>query len=419
MLDTVVLSLPPHDFTILDHDAFTPSSRGLLVQPYYPLRRGGMACINNPDKSATERYGYMPRLTLSKRPATAGFRVALRIDASLPKLKFGNNFDELTDADLPFLCERLAQQMRAMGVRVTPEAIRRAEVSAIHYSKNLPLTDHTRCSMVIREIAKGSITRQLDSVKTDYRNDGSAIRFHATAHEVIVYDKLKDLERARVSDKRSYESDNQGQLDLLHVGFAKPFEVLRLEARLNNRRKLKTLLDRLGTPCPLTLESLYSEALAKTVLLDYWRMITPDVPLLALSHFAAGELYDAIRRENPDAKPGKALQLVGALAIVQKEGMEGLRVRVEQSANPRTWGRLKASLQGISVSSHMKYNALRVAEGHLRRFEPLRLADYQVEQKKAGGGNSGKKMAGVDMTLLRGTDATNPALPAKYKGNAL
>lgn len=254
MLDTIALSLPYDTFTILDHDAFSPSSKGLLAPPYYPIRRGGFSCTHNPSRTFMERHGYHPRLTLSKRPAPRGFDIRLRVEASFPKLKFGNNFDELQEGDLDFLCRHLSMQLERMGVRVSAGAIREANVSAIHYSKNLPLTDYTRCSMVIREIAKGSITRLLDSNKTDYRNDGSAIRFHSSSHEVIVYDKLKDLARAKISNKRSFESHNELQLGLLDEPMPKALEVLRIEVRLNNRTKIKKLLEKLELSRPLTLE---------------------------------------------------------------------------------------------------------------------------------------------------------------------
>ena len=378
MMDSIALTLQPHEFAIMDHDAFTPSARGIFIQPYYPIRRGGIACVCNPSRTDTARFGTLPRLTLYKRPAPIGFRIGLRVDISLPKLKFGNNFDELEQADFSYLCDRLVKQLERMGVKVRPETIKNAEVSSIHYSKNLPLTDYTSCSMVIREIAKGCVTRHLDSVKTDYRNDGSAIRFHASSHEVILYDKLKDLERGKISDKRAIEDNNAIQLSLLSTPLHKPLEVLRLEVRLGTRKKIKSLLVKLGRPCQLTFETLYSMTLAKEVLLHYWQLITPDMALLACSGFPSGELYNAIYREKPAAKPSQVLQLVGALAIIQKEGMDGLRTHLQGHTTSRTWYGLKKQLRGINLTSHMKYAPVRVAETHLHEFKPLRLALFQT-----------------------------------------
>jgi hypothetical protein len=70
------------------------------------------------------------------------------------------------------------------------------------------------------------------------------------------------------------------------------------------------------------------------------------------------------------------LQLVGALAIIQNTGMNGLRHSIEHHSTPRTWQRLKKSLHEQEINSTMRFNSLRVAEGHLRMFEPLRLQNY-------------------------------------------
>lgn len=380
MLDTIALSLKTSEFKIMNHDAFTPSSKGVLEQPYYPVRRGGFTCKNNPTKKNIERYGYMPRLTLSKRPAVAGFSVLLRVEASLPKLKYGNNFDELTDADFERICELLVLQLKRMGVHTTVKLLQNAEVSAVHYSKNLPLTDYTSCSMVIREISKGSVSRQLTGTKTDYYNDGSAIKFHANSHELIVYDKIKDFERGKISRKRALDSHIQpAQFSLLTDSFKKPFEVLRLEARLGNRRKIKDILSKISMKPELRFKDLYSESVAKEVLLQYWKMIITDMALIVCSGFPSGELYDAIHNSDPKLKPSQILQIIGSLSIIENDGMEGLRTRLERHSTPHSWYNQKKKLNDISITSHMRYNPVRIATQHLHDFVPMRLKDYKKE----------------------------------------
>lgn len=379
MIDTVALTLSPHHVRFLDMDVFTPSARGLLTPPYYPIRRGGMACHYNPTRKDMERFGYMPRLTLSKRPTQGGFAVFLRVEFSAPKLLYGNNFDELENADFPAVCEKLRQQLAHMKILVPLAALQSAEVSAIHFSKNLPLTDYTSCSMVIREIAKGSVTKQLDGTKTDYRNDGSSIRFHASRHEVIVYDKLKDLERGKVSDKRAFEPHNFMQLNLLDFTLPKQFEVLRIEARIGNRQKLRQLLDKLGCTGPLTFQALFSAAISQTILKDYWRLIMPDMPILAASGFASDELYNAIQKSDPTTKPAKILQMVGALAVTHRVGMGGLRALMEGRGTARTWQRMKQDLGQLALLSKMRFSTLQVAERHLAEFKPLKLAEWKKQ----------------------------------------
>jgi hypothetical protein len=44
MLDTIALTLDRHQFEMLDPDRFSPSAKGLLLPPYYPL--GGRGNFN-------------------------------------------------------------------------------------------------------------------------------------------------------------------------------------------------------------------------------------------------------------------------------------------------------------------------------------------------------------------------------------
>ena len=243
MLDTVALTLDSRQFEILQPERFSPSAKGLLVAPYYPLgSRGNFACLQNPTKTDLKAGRYLPRLTLSKRKISAGFALTLRIEFSAPKLIFGNNFDELNSCDFYKVALALQERLGQMGVRVAKDTLRQARVSAIHYSKNIAFTDYTTCSMVMSELDLIDLTARLDLTRTDYRNKGHAIRYHANSFEVMFYDKLRDLEKARYSEKRAIERNYGAQLEMLNGrnSSPKPLEVLRIEVRLGTRASLIT-----------------------------------------------------------------------------------------------------------------------------------------------------------------------------------
>lgn len=410
MLDTLALTLRQSEFEVKDMDLFSPSARGLYQPPYFTLgKRGYVACVQNPTKGELEQGIYKPRLTLTKRKARGGYDVSLRMEFSAPKLVFGDNFRELEDRDFGKVLDRLHVTLSGMGIRVKRECLRRARVSAIHYSKNIRLADYTTCSMVLGELGKADLTKRLDCNKTDYRNEGAAIRAHASSYEVVFYDKVRDMQQALgISEKRGLEKDYAVQRDLFAV-LPRKLEVLRMEVRLGKPAKLQSLLDELGIAAALTFETLFSAAISRTVLLHYWHKATGDVPLLALSGFAPDELFQALMKESGNtAKPAKVLQRLGLLTLTQAVGLRGTKALVTEHADARTWQRMKKDLNGLDAPTKMKYAATREVGRCLDAFEPL-----EIE------GIEDKKMAGVDMTLLRGTDATNPALPVKYKGNAL
>lgn len=250
------------------------------------------------------------------------------------------------------------------------------------------------------EIGKIDLTTRLDCNKTDYRNEGSAIRAHATSYEVIFYDKVQDMRQALgKSEKRGLEDDYAMQQDFF-ASLPRGCEVLRMEVRLGSRNKLKSLLQSLNIDAPMTFEALFSSSIARTVLLHYWNIMTADLPLLALSQFAPEELYQAMQSESANQeKPAKLLQRLGMFALVQSVGLRGAKSLVMQNADARTWQRIKKDLNGLEQLAKMKFRAARQIETCLYAFQPIRIGDF-----------AGKKMAGVDMTLFRGTDATYPAL---------
>ncbi len=97
MIDTIVLVLNTSMFTILDHDKFSPSTKGLYssTDGYYRLGgRSNFTCKQNPTRNELKRGVYKPRLTATKRMNRAGnFEITMKIEISIPKLLYGNNFD--------------------------------------------------------------------------------------------------------------------------------------------------------------------------------------------------------------------------------------------------------------------------------------------------------------------------------------
>ena len=242
MIDTIVLTLRQNMFTIIDHDKFSPSTKGLYDQTdYYRLGgRSNMVCKQNPTQSELKIGIYKPRLTITKRfNEYHQFEIMMKVEFSIPKLLFGNNFDEMDGTEFNKAVGLLQQKLKQMSVLVFEKFLINAPVSAIHYSKNIPLTDYSTPYSYLEKIYKTNINEKLDLNQTDFRNEGHSLKYRANSFEIAFYDKLKDLDKARISEKRAEEKDNAIQLNLFEkIKVKKPFEVLRMEARLNKKQKL-------------------------------------------------------------------------------------------------------------------------------------------------------------------------------------
>lgn len=381
MLDTVALTLDQPQFEVERPELFSPSAQGLLTRPFYPLgARGNFSCVLNPTRDKLDAGRYMPRLTLTKRKGQVGFALTLRIEFSAPKLLFGNNFDELRSRDFEAVLLALHGSLVERGIRVREEELRGARVSAIHYSKNMAFTDFTTCSMVIGELGLINLNGRLDLSHTDYRNEGHAIRYHANSFEVTFYDKMKDLQKARLSEKRAVERDNGVQLDMLRggPGFPKELEVLRMEVRLGNRTKIRALLRHIGHEAEPTFAALFDTSLAKEVLLHFWRNVRSELPLVAQVRTRRPEeiLAALVVAMDGKGRPGKLLQCLGAAVLVGSVGWRGTGAMMARHCSPRSWQRYKRELKTLDLADWCGFSALRQVDEALTSFEPLRLATY-------------------------------------------
>lgn len=379
MLDTVVITMNESQFQLTDYERFSPSAVGLFKPPYYRLgARGNFSCYQNPTKTDMKMGIYKPRLTLTKRMKQGGFSINLRIEFSAPKLIYGNNFDELVETDFDQIAQTLLERLESMGVYTDYERLAESDISAIHYSKNIPLTDYSTCSMIISELQKLNLNKKLDLSGTDYRNNGQAIRYHTNNFEIAFYDKIKDLKQAKTSEKRAIEKDNYAQVDLFSGReFPKQFDVLRMEVRLGNRQKIKQVFDKLGIEKKLTFSRLFCPDISQKVLQHYWRTIWQDLKIPLMANDDTADAYRQIQSQT-GYKPAKIMQLIGAIKMVQDLGVRGARSLIEEQADARTWQRIKKDIDGLQLSNKQKFTALANIGNAIDEFEPLKLVDYEI-----------------------------------------
>lgn len=360
MIDTIVLTLPQESFAITNPDAFTPSAQWAITENKYALR--GIISKQNPTKKELASGVYNPRLTLLQHPyfakaskgkPTSTVKTLLKIELSLPKLFFGNNFEELTQKQFPDLVQKLCTVLHTMGIATDVETIACASASGIHFSKNIPLTDGSIAYHYISKIKEANATLTLDVNQTDYRNTGHSYKWHSNAYELVFYDKIRDLEQAKKSDKRSMEKDNAIQLhlyDALHN--KKMFEVLRMEARLNNRRKIQQLLKKLNIKAELTFKGLFKTNIARKVLLHYLAEVErARPPLLDFKTNNAKSLLVTLIFNNPTISPRRILQLYGMKLALDHISIRELRTMFG-ACNKRSWYRLIADMKDVTITQH-------------------------------------------------------------------
>lgn len=368
------MTLKQNMFVVTEPDRFEPSARDILAGTCRLGGRGYVKCVQNPTKSEFARGIYKPRLTLTGRIGHHGYEVTLQIDFSAPKLLKGNNFEELTEPDKTLLIDRLWNRLAEMGILTSRETLLHASVSQIHYSKNILLLDYSTASYYISLMVQANTSRAIDINKSDYRNGGSVIKLHANTYEFVVYDKVQDLKQSKVSEKRSIEKDNTIQLSLLQtIDPQKPFEVLRIEARLH-RSKLLQLLRKIGIQEPPTFNNLFRKEISQAILTRFIDII--EKRLLVLQDYSSRnlrELLSTIIVQNPGISTRKALQLIGMRLCLEEMCPREIR-NMFYKENKRGWYRLVADAN--SVKRIPRGSPFQFIRNQIEKFDPVKLVDF-------------------------------------------
>jgi len=376
IIDTVILLISQEDFKILDYEVFCPSARGIFEPPYYKLSKGSFNCIQYPTKQDLITGNYKPRLTLSKRLVCGGYSIALKIEFSAPKLLFGNNFEELENNNFEAVILKLHQKLEEMGILIDVEKLKFAQVTGVHFGKNIILKNATS-SLVINTIKKLDISRRLDSGDTDYRNEGQAIRYHTNSYELTFYDKMKDLEQAKITEKRATEKDNLIQLELFTKEEILKNEVLRMEVRLNTKKKLREIFIKnnynLKNP---TFHSIFNVELSRLILNYFWQeYIVPSLNIVLLAKESPDVLYH--KAKSIDITENKTLQIVGALQLINDCGCR----RLKSFLSAPVFYRLKQDIERFEVVDNYLYSVFKSVQTNIQSNNRCKIDDLYFYAK--------------------------------------
>lgn len=376
MIDTVILTIPSYKYQILNKDKFMPSARLLSEAGYFNLN-----FVNNPTVSDKKAGLYLPRLTIRKRGHQGVFTTDLKIEFSVPKLLFKNNLEEVIESDFLQIQSKLQLGLLHMGVSVFENDLKNAVVSVFHPSKNIPLTNGSTASFVIKELAKINLTKKLDLSKTSFRNDGKALQFYSNSHSIVFYDKISDLNqpKGRAIDK-DQTSDQLSLFNELSNQFA-ILEVLRFEVRLSKKQKMISILKALNLKSDPKFCDLFANQVCQKVLLHYWSdFIASRNEFLFSSISKPIHSLKSIISANSKINSKHALYLLGLGLIYKDGGARELRQLIESSYSNRTWQRISKDIDRLSQysqASEFKQDYFRDITRELNEMTPYKLAQGQ------------------------------------------
>lgn len=170
MIDTITIRLPLKKIHFKNDDEFRPIS---LSEIYYFRPQKYVKTIFNPGKTLAKNTRYTPTYIGEKILANNGTGVGyfLKVEASLPKLLFGNNVEELSPGDeyLNTIVKTLQDAiLRDLGIRYTAEEILSGDVVKIHIGKNFKFDDPGAPTTIIQIVCKSRADRRCDDRKKEF-----------------------------------------------------------------------------------------------------------------------------------------------------------------------------------------------------------------------------------------------------------
>jgi hypothetical protein len=286
------------------------------------------------------------------------------VEFSAPKLLYGNNLQEVEDKDFESVIWQLNEVLKEMAVETTTEALANASVSAMHYSKNIILEGRRTCMQILGEVHKSNLNGKLDYEWRSFKNGGEAVRFHCNSHELIFYNKVKDMEKGNLSPKRSIGGGGT-------IAEGSPFynkEILRIEARLNKPGILRKKLERSGCKVEeeMKFKDLFSADTSKAVLSHFWSIIKGNMPLRVSERNSAADIFFAAA----GLKIFFRLQLTAFILIVNELGISPIKELLGAKEDPRKFNELSNAVGAIKEK--LKYSPFDNVDKALNAFITLK-----------------------------------------------
>lgn len=336
MIDTICLLVPKNQMAYLN---------GVVDWQLYSATEEYQKFVRNPSKMDKGTGKYFPRLTGYKRLYNQDANV--RIEFSVPKLLYFNNLDELTESDFTEVIRLLQERLKTMGIIVEKRILENANVSSVHFSKNILLEDGYTASHLISEMNKVNIRKTFDFAKTRFMNDGQSLYAHTTSHQLVIYDKIADMGKGK---KRAIDKDQTTyQINLFDEikKEKKVLEIIRFEVRINKKQKLNSLLEGLGYQKNPVFKQVFNMEMSKKVVTEYWRKMIKErsLGLFSLS-MSNKDMLQTIFLADRAIKPKQSIYLFGLFQLARDEnGMRQLRTIVSKRSHDRTWYRITQDMQ--------------------------------------------------------------------------
>lgn len=363
MLDTIILLLPELKFRITNPTMFSmhPDILGKII--------GYTKSQNNPTALDRKLDIYKPRLTLFKR----GRELFLKIEFSAPKILWRNNVDELCEEDFDTVVGQLRLKIAEMGVQIWTHDLKKAEVLAFHPSKNIIITNNYSASLAVRELKKTEVSWLFDVDYKEFKNAGEIVQFYTKSNAFVLYDKVRDLPKP---EARAIDKDQTLYQASLFDSLHRKIQILRIEVRLCEKRKINEILGKLGFNKNPTFEDIFKQKLCKGILKLYWEQFFSDYKFIFNVSSNPQRLLEILLAKSNRITLKQAINWIGLMALIRDdEGFRGLRTIIRKYRPRTSWAHFRSKIERFRGDIHKQnlFTFINDVEIQLDKFESIKL----------------------------------------------
>ena len=335
---------------------------------------------------------YLPKVEIFEKVDTKSLQTEydLVITLSLPKFLYGDNYQEIAASDRKNIIHDLSERLSRIGIIVSPYAIDGAQMSVVHFCKNIVMQTEHSVRAILTELSKVDIGKAYDTtddIRRKNKNNSETLHLRCGTREWSMYDKVEDLKKPR--NKSEDKEKTPQEKELVEIYNLTNKEVFRYEYRLNKAQTIKSEINKLLSrpyETPVIFADLFSEELWKKVLLSSWKRITtrPENQLALISPNSRLDLLlHILQKAKQNDKNGhsqnQALWSYGLATVIQDHGAKAVRKELEKIWSDKSDCRLSKKLDiAISLCSDIPLSEgiIHVSK-ELEKFERITLSSLE------------------------------------------
>ena len=377
MIDTITLSIPVTKMDIGNLEQFSPSAINVFTTD-----RGYRYYSRNPTDTERKLAIYVPIYTLYRRYRNE-LDISLNVQFSIPKLLYKNNFQEVSEYDFENILDKLELKLRLHSFNISRERLINAKVVAIHFSKNILLSEGLNCPMVLNQLKKALDTNlKQDFAENQFKNGGQILHLHTKDSEFAIYDKVRELQQAKTSKEKSVDKQVYTQLNLLDELLNNNY--LRLEFRMAGQKAMKRKIQCYATEyseMPLTFKELFNRGLSQTMLTNFWKREIKD-KYISIT-WKPEDFYEkmiTIKNLNPQLSERQLINTSFMQGVISDRGIQALRSTMGwYGKKSYKWSSYKKLLKNLKVEDNRVY-IINDIDTQLEEFRLFREIPKELKQ---------------------------------------